>query len=125
MAEIKLSLDFPPNIFCTADDCEVRVGFKVNNTQDLTCSGVDVPQIVLEQKSSKSSCDARFTMENWREEMEISVFAVMDSIKDGEQTAVVEIESEATSGNMSYSDVFMDEEGVKVKPKCHFEMFIF
>lgn len=107
-------------MFCMSDDCHIRVDISVRNSQNLTCGGEMVPQVVIKQDSAMSSCGVSFTMDNWMEEMELPVYAVMDSLKDGTQMAMIDIESEAMAGGMSYSEVIMNEKDVEV---CSITLF--
>lgn len=115
--DLHISFDFPPSMFCMydEDDCQIKISLTVNNTQDLTCDGKVVPQIVLKQEDHMmDTCSISFTMDNWKDEIKLPVYAVMDSLKDGEQTAMIHIESQAVSNNKSQSEAIMNMEDIKV-----------
>ena len=115
--DLHISFNFPPSMFCMydEDDCHIRISLTVNNTQDLMCDGKVVPQIVLKQEDSMmDTCSISFTVDNWKDEIKLPVYAVMDSLKDGKQTAMIHIESQAMSNNKTQSEAILNMEDIKV-----------
>ena len=118
-SEMKITLEFPPFIFCPSGDCEIIMRTEMEAVKELKCEGRSVPQVLVLRESEDGE-GLKISRENWRNSLVIPVQANMDMLKDGDQEREITLVSYVIDRNQSSLQNGTSQRFVKTMKKVLF-----